>query len=71
MVFEIELPRGAKDLRMPPALNRRLSELLDRQDLEGKLSAKERREAEALADLTELLSLLKLQAKRKTGRSKR
>lgn len=66
MVYEIELPPKWKHFRMPAALHKRLQDLLDRQDLQGKLSPRERREAEALVDLAEMLSLLKLQAKPKS-----
>jgi hypothetical protein len=65
VVYEIELPKTWKNFRMPAALHRRLQELLDRQDAEGRLPLRERREAEALVDLAEMLSLLKLQARRK------
>ncbi|MEX0612009.1 MAG: hypothetical protein WD229_07800 [Pirellulales bacterium] len=47
---------------MPPALHARLQELLDRQDEEGRLTRAERREAEALTELAEMLSLMKLRA---------
>lgn len=65
MVYEIELPPKWKHFRMPTALYRRLQELLDRQDLHGKLPDRERREAKALADLAEMLSFLKLQSRPK------
>jgi hypothetical protein len=48
----------------PPALADRLQQLLDRQDHDGKLSRAERREAEALVELTDMLSLMKLRAER-------
>jgi hypothetical protein len=41
-----------------------LQQLLDRQDQGHALTAAERREAEGLADLSELLSLLRMRAKR-------
>jgi len=47
---------------MPPALHDRLQELLDRQDQEGKLTARERSEAKALAELVDMLSLMKARA---------
>ena len=53
-----------KAIRFPRKLQKRLNELLDRQDVEGKLSAKERREAQALEDLVDALSLLNLKVKR-------
>jgi hypothetical protein len=47
---------------MPPALNERLQELLDKQDETGQLTAKEKREAEALVQLSEVFSLMKVRA---------
>ncbi len=71
MVVKIELPAEWKNFEMPIPLQRRLQRLLDQQDREGKLSKEERSEAEALANLSEMLSYLKLQAKPKNGRSGR
>ncbi len=71
MIYELELPSNWKKFGMPRALVRRLHELLDRQDMGGRLSAQERREAQALVDLSEMLSHLKLQARPKNGRSGR
>lgn len=64
MLIEIELPDTLKRLRLPAGVNERLQRLLDRQDQEGDLSPEERREAEGLVDLAELLSLLRLRAQR-------
>jgi len=44
-------------------LHARLQELLDKQDETGKLSTKERREAKALTELVDLLSLMRVRAK--------
>jgi hypothetical protein len=55
---------------MPRALHERLQELLDRQDRDGRLSARERREAVALAELADILSLLRVRAEL-AGRRKR
>jgi len=55
----IEVPKDSAQFRMPPALHVRLHDLLDQQDRTGKLTAKERREAEALVALVDTLSLLK------------
>ena len=63
VLIEVELPKDWRKFQLPPALHDRLQELLDRQDRTGKLSAKERREASALTELVDLLSLLKLRAK--------
>ena len=62
VMVELKLPRDWRKFRMPPALHDRLHELLDKQDREGKLSARERREASALTELVDMLSLMKLQA---------
>ena len=62
VLVELELPRDWRRFRMPPALHDRLQELLDRQDIDGKLSARERREAAALTELVDLLSLMRLRA---------
>jgi hypothetical protein len=62
VLVQLELPRDWEKFRMPPALQERLQELLDRQDQQGKLSPRERREAAALAELVDWLALLKVQA---------
>jgi hypothetical protein len=64
VLLELDLPRDWSQFRMPPALNARLQELLDRQDESGKLSKAERHEAQALCELAEMLSLMKLRAER-------
>jgi hypothetical protein len=63
VLVELELPKDWRRFRLPPALHERLQELLDRQDRTGKLSQKERREAAALTELVDLLSLMRLRAK--------
>ena len=62
VLVELDLPNDWRRFRLPPALQDRLQELLDRQDQVGKLSAKERREAAALTDLVDMLSLMRLRA---------
>jgi hypothetical protein len=62
VLVELDLPRDWRKFRLPAALHVRLQELLDRQDDEGKLTRAERREAEALTELAEMLSLMKLRA---------
>jgi hypothetical protein len=64
VVFEIEVPDTLEQLKLPAAVDERLTALLDRLDDEGALTPEERREAEGLADLAELLSLLRLRAQR-------
>jgi hypothetical protein len=62
VVVELHLPEDWRWFRLPPALADRLHELLDRQDREGKLSPRERREAQALTELMDTLSLVKARA---------
>ena len=60
VVFEIDVPDTLEQLRLPPGVDERLTHLLDLQDENGALTPEERREAEGLADLAELLSLLRV-----------
>lgn len=62
VLVELELPKDWRKFRLPRALHDRLQELLDLQDRTGKLSPKERREAAALTELVDLLSVIKLRA---------
>lgn len=57
--IKLELPRDWRNFRLPPVLHDRLQELLDRQDEQGKLTPRERREAKALTELVDILSFLK------------
>lgn len=68
--IELELPKNWAGFRMPRALQSRLQALLDRQDKEEKLSRTERSEAKALVDLSDLLTLMKLNASGTTERRK-
>jgi hypothetical protein len=56
---ELDLPKNWRKFRLPPALDKRLRDLLDRQDLEGRLSPAERSEAEELVELVDILTLMK------------
>lgn len=60
--FELPLVGELKHFRLPAGVQRRLKELLDRQDAGKALTVAERREAEGLVELAEMLSLLKLRA---------
>lgn len=60
--FELPLGGELKHFRLTAGVQRRLKELLDRQDSGQALTAAERREAEGLVELAEMLSLLKLRA---------
>lgn len=62
VLVELDVPRDWRKFRLPPALADRLQQLLDSQDRNGKLTRAERREAEALVELTDMLSLMKLRA---------
>jgi hypothetical protein len=62
VLVELDLPKDWRKFRLPPALHQRLQDLLDRQDLEGRLSLRERREATALTELVDMLSLMRLRA---------
>lgn len=66
--IELELPDDLARFSLPPGVDARLAELLNRQDLGETLSARERQEAEGLVDLAEALSLLRLRAERIAGR---
>ncbi|MBS1808740.1 MAG: hypothetical protein JST84_11155 [Acidobacteria bacterium] len=61
---EIEVPIAVERLKLPSGVNRRLQTLLDRQDAGEQLTAAERKEAEGLVELAEMLSLLRLRAQR-------
>lgn len=71
--IQLEMPKDLARFRLPAAVNARLHELLDRQDSGSRLSAAERREAEGLVELAELLAFLRLRAerigKRRNGKS--
>ena len=62
--FEVEVPDDLARFQLPEGEQQRLQELLDKQDDGKPLSIEERREAEGLVDLAELLSLLRLRAER-------
>jgi hypothetical protein len=67
VIVELQLPADWRKFRLPPPLHARLQELLDKQDETGKLSTKERREAKALTELVDLLSLMRVRAKLAKG----
>ena len=64
VVIEIDLPSNLEQFRLPPGVNDRLQELLNRQDRSETLTDSEREEAEGLVDLAEFLSMLKLRTQR-------
>ena len=62
VTVELELPEDWQALQLPQALHERLQDLLDRQDEQDGLSSQERREAEALVQLADMLALMRLKA---------
>jgi len=64
LTIEVDLPADLARFRFPAAVASRLQSLLDRQDAGYPLTADERAEAEGLADLADLLTLLRLRAER-------
>lgn len=62
--IKIEMPVSAEKIRLPKAVDDRLQTLLDRQDGGDKLSSTERKEAEGLVELAELLTLMRLRSER-------
>jgi hypothetical protein len=64
----IPMPANLARLRFPKALNDRLHFLLDDQSRKGKLSGAEKKEAEGLAEMASVLSILKLGAQIKAAK---
>jgi hypothetical protein len=64
LTIDVDLPDDLARFRLPAAVATRLQSLLDRQDAGDTLTADERAEAEGLADLADLLTLLRLRAER-------
>ena len=60
----IEIPIELTQFQLPPAVQDRLTFLLDRQDQGYTLSSSECQEAEGLVELAEFLSLLSLRSTR-------
>ena len=60
----IEIPLELARFCLPEAVQARLQQLLDKQDIGQVLTLEEREEAEGLVELTEFLTLLHLQARR-------
>jgi hypothetical protein len=65
--LEVEMPGDLARFRLPAGVQHRLQELLDKQDAGLGLSAEEKREAEGLVDLADLLSLLRSRTERLNG----
>lgn len=62
--LEIKVPGDLARFRLPQGVPHRLKELLDKQDGGHALSTNEKREAEGLVDVADLLSLLRLRTER-------
>jgi hypothetical protein len=63
-LVEIDLPDDLASLELPEGVDRRLQQLLDKQDQGVPLSGDEHSEAEGLVNLAELLSLLRITVQR-------
>lgn len=68
VTLDIDLPDDLARFRLPEAVTSRVQALLDRQDSGQPLTPLERDEAEGLASLADLLTLLRLRAERVTVR---
>ena len=64
VLVELDIPSDWRKLKLPAALDDRLQALLDKQDVEGRLTRSERSEAKAIAELSDMLSLLKLRVQK-------
>ncbi len=64
LTIDVDLPTDLARLQLPAAVAARLQSLLDRQDAGSPLTVDERAEAEGLADLADLLTLLRLRVER-------
>jgi hypothetical protein len=62
VAIKLEVPDELAQFRLPAGVNARLQGLLDRQDRGLRLTVAERKEAEGLVNLAEMLSLLRLRA---------
>jgi hypothetical protein len=64
LVVEVELSADYRKYRFPKTFDQRLHALLETRNVRGKLSAAERKEADELVRLSELLTLVRLRAER-------
>ncbi len=71
VVVELELPADYRKYRFPKVFDRRLQTLLEQQNVVGKLSNAERKEAEELVNLAEFLSLVRMRADRVAKQDKK
>lgn len=68
VAIRLQVPDDLARFRLPRGVDERLQELLDRQDSGRRLTTAERKEAEGLVNLAELLSLLRQRADRPASR---
>jgi hypothetical protein len=66
----VEMVEAVADLRLPPRIDRRLGDLMDRNN-EGALDTAAREELEALVELSETIALVRARALRVLGRAPR
>jgi hypothetical protein len=66
VAFQLEIPDDLAKFHLPEGVQHRLDLLLDQQDRGEPLSADERREAEGLVNLADLLAVLRLRTERAT-----
>lgn len=66
ITLDIDVPADLARFRLPEAVAARLQNLRDRQDCGVPLTKQERKEAEGLVNLAELLTLLRLWTTRST-----
>ena len=64
VLVELEMPDALDRFAFPTGVDERLQHLLSRQDQGDDLTPAERKEAEGLVDLADMLSLLKLRTQR-------
>ena len=64
VAIKLSVPDDLARFRLPDGVNARLQVLLDRQEGGQRLTPAERKEAEGLVNLAELLSLLRLRVER-------
>ncbi len=64
VAIEVDLPEDWSHFALPPALDARLTKLLDQQDQTGVLEESQQQEAEAMCKLVDMLALLRLRAER-------
>jgi hypothetical protein len=62
--IQLEVPDDLAAFHLPEGVQKRLQELLDRQDQGHMLTLAEQREAQGLVDLAEFLSLLRMRTER-------